>query len=382
MASAGWDLIVVGGGVIGLALAREAAGEGARVLLVERGPGPTEASWAAAGMLSPFGEASSPGPFLEIASRSLELWPTFAEALEEEVGSSIEYRPSGKVALALTDHGWTRLRERHEWGAPKGAGSRLLDPGEVFDLLPGAPRELRGGLLSSADHRIDNRALGGALLAACRRRGVEVRTGTEVTSVETDKGVLRGVRAGSDTLLPAPRVVLAAGAWGGSLEGLPSPPPIRPVRGQMVALRPSSPPDPRILESEEVYLVPRDDGRLLVGATVEEVGFRREVTVDGITGLLAGALRLDPTLRSAPVEELWCGFRPGTPDGLPILGPDPEVPGVIHAGGHFRNGILLAPVTVEFLTPLLLGGEGVEDALAPFSPARFPVSPRSSHLDA
>lgn len=165
-------------------------------------------------------------------------------------------------------------------------------------------------------------------------------------------------------------VLLAAGAWSGLVEGLPHLLPVRPVRGQMLSLEPETPLSAHVIESEEVYLVPRDDGRLLVGATVEEVGFREGNTVQGVRRLLNGAVRLAPVLGSASVKEFWAGLRPGTPDGLPILGPDPEVASLFLATGHYRNGILLAPATAECLAALLTG-EGSEFVPPAFSPGRL-----------
>jgi glycine oxidase len=351
-----WDLVVVGGGVVGLGVARDARRRGLRVLLLDRGRAGGEATWAAAGMLSPLSEAhADDGPFLEVGLASLRAFRDWVGEVEEEAGFEVEYRECGKLMLALSTPERSRLQAHATRARDAGLGARWLEPRELRREEPGLALSVQGALHLEEDYRVDPRRLAEALLEAVRRAGVEVREGTEVRGIDAGAGGLRGVLARDGTAIPAERVVVAAGAWSGGLEGLPCPLPVRPVRGQMAALRPSPPLPEVMLESEEVYLIPRDDGRLLIGATVEEVGFRPGLTADGVRGLLEAAGRIVPGLGRAALVELWSGFRPGSPDGQPILGEHPELPGLFLATGHFRNGILLAPYTARALGAALAG---------------------------
>ncbi|MBX6365619.1 MAG: FAD-dependent oxidoreductase, partial [Gemmatimonadetes bacterium] len=187
------------------------------------------------------------------------------------------------------------------------------------------------------------------------RAGVRFELGAQVAAVESEGARVTGVQLAGGRRLPAGRVVLAAGSWSGEIRGLPRPVPVRPVRGQVVALESVPPLLGRTVATPDIYLVPRRDGRVLLGATVEEAGFRATPTAGGIHRLLAAAIAAAPALADAPVAEIWAGLRPGTPDGLPILGPDPELSGLAYATGHFRNGILLAPITAALLADLLAG---------------------------
>jgi len=366
-----WDLVVIGGGVVGLAVARDARGRGMEVIVLERGRPGREASWAAAGMLSPLGEAREGGPFLEFGLEALRAWPGWARELEDESGIDLEYRRSGKLRVALTEEELLDLEARGAWAAERNVGHRRLDADEAARQCRGLASHVRGALLLEEDHQLENRLLGEALAASGRARGVEIRDGSGARAVQITRGRVQGVVLDDGTELGAGAVLVAAGAWSGNLEGLPSPLPVRPVRGQILALLPEELPSGRIVESSRVYLVPRVDGRLVVGATQEEVGFKPGLTADGVRGLLAGATELVPALASASLQELWFGFRPGTPDGHPILGPDAHVEGLFLATGHFRNGILLAPVTARALGALLAGqeGPGIPEA---FLPGRFP----------
>jgi glycine oxidase len=364
------DLLVVGGGVIGLAAAREAALRGLSAVVLERGTPGSGATHAAAGMLSPLGEAERPGPALEFALRSLRMYGDWVRGIESDSGSSVEYRESGKLRVALSVPEVERLGERARWAEALGVRAEWFDPEPLRKLEGKLALSVRGALLVHDDFRVDPRALGRALTVAARARGVEVREGTPVRSILTHAGRARGVSLEDGTTLEAGAVLLAAGAWSATIAGLAQPLPVRPVRGQMLTLHP----DPRLsdltIESEEVYLVPRDDGRLLVGATVEEAGFVEANTADGVRRLLSGAVRLAPGLGSARLVEIWAGLRPGTSDGQPILGGDPEVAGLFYATGHYRNGILLAPATADALGALL-AGKG-EDAVPPaYRPTRL-----------
>ncbi len=377
-----FDLVVLGGGTIGLSAAREVRTRGLSVLVLERDSIGRGASWAAAGMLSPLGEALEPGPFLRFGLRSLELWPTFARALEEEAGIGIEYRECGKLRLAYSEQEEARLRRRLAWALAQGFPADWWEPARVLKDHPGLRPDLRGALYLEQDFRVDNRLLVDALRRACLVRGVELAEGCEAAAIETEGKRARGVRLFNGHRVRADRILVATGAWSGQLGGLPHPLPVRPIRGEMVALRPSTggvwragkpgvaPGVPRVLESERIYLVPRDDGRLLAGATEMDVGFAKGPTVDGVMHVLREATSLVPALEGAQILESWSGFRPGSPDGMPILGEFPAVGDLFLATGHYRNGILLTPATAEAMGRLV-ADESTTDLPEAFLPDRL-----------
>jgi glycine oxidase len=365
------DLLIVGGGVIGLSCAWEVARQGARVRILERSRPGSAASWAAAGMLSPFAEAESDGPFLEFGLTSLGLWRGWAQAVQSETGIDVDFREGGKLRIALDEEEEGRLRDRLRWGAQRGLRVEWLDATTLLPEEPHLTRSARGGLFIEADHRVDNRKLTQALEALALGAGVEIQGGTEVRGVWRDSHRIRGVVLQDGSRVAAESVLIAGGAWSGQLEDLPRPLPVQPIRGQMVSLLPERLPSERVLEAPGVYLVPRSDGRLLVGATVETVGYRSNLTAGGIHQVLAAAVRLIPGLADAPIAELWAGLRPGTPDGVPILGPDPEVEGLLYATGHFRNGVLLAPLTARLIANQVRG-ESEPQIPEAFLPDRLP----------
>jgi glycine oxidase len=277
--------------------------------------------------------------------------------IEAESGLSSEYRGGGKLVAAVSENDLAPLTDLLRVAANHDVRAEWVEPADLPSVAPYLAEGLTGGLLLPDDHRVDNRALAGVLIEACRRRGVRLCPGTPVRSLAIEGGRARGLSLEDGRTIDGGMVVVAAGAWAGNLGGLPRPLPVRPVRGQMLAVRPSTPLPSRVLASPDVYLVPRADGRLLIGATVEEVGFAEANTVQGTVGLLGAALALAPSLAPASLVEIWAGLRPGTEDGLPILGADPEAEGLYYAAGHFRSGILLAPVTGLVFRELLTRGE-------------------------
>ena len=362
-------MVVVGGGVIGCALARELAREGRSVLVLERDEPGTHASWAAAGMLSPLAEADRPGAFLDLLRDSGRLHPALASALLDETGIDVRYRDDGSLFVARTGETLARLEHRHAWQSRAGFAVERLAPSDAIRLEPSLSAEVRGALRFPEDHQVDNRLLSRALWRAAERAGARFALGTEVRGVMVEGGRATGVELAGGERVAAGAVVVAAGSWAGRLAGLPRPLPVAPVLGQLLALRTDPPAFRHVVHSERVYLVPRGDGRLIVGATVERVGFREGVTPRGMLSLLEPAIELAPGLAEATLVESWSGLRPGTPDDLPILGADPEVAGLHYATGHYRNGILLAPVTAELLAGELRGEP--DPRLAPFSIGRF-----------
>lgn len=383
------DVVIVGGGIIGCGIAWHLARRGVSVTVVERDRPGGHATWAAAGMLSPLGETASPGPFYDLVMASFRRYDAFVEALEEATGITVEYRESGKLCVALDESEAAELTERHRWQRAAGHEVELLDAGEARRLEPALAPSVVAGLLIPRDRQVDNRRLGRALWVAAARAGARFVLGDPVQSLWLDGpagdpegtgsagGRVRGVALASGTRIEAPCVVLAAGSWSGRIPYAGRTLPVSPVGGQLLALETVPPVLSRVIQATRCYLVPRADGRLLVGATMERRGFSTRPTAGGVHGLLGSALRAVPGLANAPVVELWAGLRPGTPDGLPILGSDPDVAGLVHATGHLRNGILLAPITAELIADVVTGATPALP-LEPFRVDRFTVAADAS----
>jgi glycine oxidase len=365
-----FDAIFVGGGVIGLSCAWRVAARGARVAVLERGEPGTGATGVAAGMLAPVGELTFGEPeLLEMTLASARLYPEFVAELEEATGERTGYEQLGALHVALDRDEAAQLRRVHDLQRSLGLEAEWLPPRRCRELEPGLTPSFNGGVFAAGEAAIDPRALTAVLLAAARQAGVEVRTGCEVVAGVFDEERLVGVRTSSAARRPtaeaeatgelrAESIVLTSGAWSGTAGWLPQEarPPVRPVKGEVVELRArdGSPPCERILASERVYLVPRADGRLVVGATVEERGFDTAVTAGGVHELLREAYRLLPDVAEMELLDAVAGLRPGTPDNLPLVGPG-AVEGLLLATGHYRNGILLAPLTAEKIAATLAG---------------------------
>lgn len=364
------DVVVVGGGVMGCAVARRAAAGGLRVTVVERGTPGREASWAAAGMLSPMAEAEGAGPFLALLLRARLACPGAADALREETGIDVGYADAGTLYLSLRSRDDDELEARLAWQRAAGLEVDRLTAEEARALEPAISPAVRFALRFPGDHQLDNRALGAALWSAAERAGAAFHLGAEAVAVTSEGRRVTGVSLADGGRIAAGAVVVAGGSWAGRLGGLPRPLPVEPVHGQLLAMESLPPLFRHVVDSPRIYLVPRAEGRVIAGATVEHVGFRKAVTPWGLSRLLAGALEAAPALEHAAIVETWSGFRPGTPDHQPILGPDPEIEGLIYATGHYRNGILLAPLTGDLIGDLLLG-KPADPALADFSIARF-----------
>lgn len=349
-----FDAIVAGAGIIGCSIARELARRGLRVLALDRQEPGKEASWAAAGMLTPAAESSEAQPLVAFANASLALYTEFVEQVEQTSGRKTDYRRDGALEVFFGDAAEDLLRA---WlSALRSAGFRP-EPLSAIDLRrmePAlAPDALAGAYLAD-EGAVDNRLLAAAVAEAARREGVDLRAGVEVTRILSANGRVTGIQASSERF-SARHVVLAGGCYTGQIEGAERYAPTIPARGQMAALRPEGMPVRRVVRGP-AYLVPRADGRLLVGATVEHVGFVKAVTLGGITRLLGDAVRMIPALAAAPIVETWSGLRPDTPDHLPILGPT-DVEGLWLATGHYRNGILLAPATAQALGDWITTGK-------------------------
>ena len=362
------DVVVVGGGIIGCALARELALAGLRVTIIERGEPGREASSAAAGMLGPQAECDAEGPLLRLGLASRALYPDTVAALHEESGIDPELDRDGIVYVALDEEEETVLLARAQWQRRAGLAVERLSAEGVRALEPSIGDAVRSAVRFPDDHRLDNARLARAYAVAAVRAGVIIRAGVTVHGIRRERGRASGVVTPHGPIA-AGLVVNAAGAWSAQLDGAATLA-VHPVRGQMVALRLPRAPFRHAVYWRGVYLVPRRDGRLLAGSTYEQVGYDKRVTGGAVQGILERTFRVAPLLADATFADAWAGLRPGTPDNLPILGADPSYSGLYHATGHYRSGILLAPITAQLMLELIVDGAASID-LAPFAPGRF-----------
>jgi glycine oxidase len=368
------DALVVGGGVIGLACAWRAAQRGLRVRVLEREAVGAGASGVAAGMLAPVGEATwGEEELLRLALDSHILWPRFSAELAAASDRESGYIERGALHVALDRDEAEQLEHRFELMRSLDLDAEWLRPRRARALEPGLSTSCAAGIHAPHESAVDPRELVAALRAAAERQGVDVREGAEVTEALLDGGAIRGARTADGDEHRAEATVLAAGAWSGVAGWIPAEarPPVRPVKGQILTLRgpAGAPVCERIVVSERVYMVPRKDGRLIVGATVEEMGFDARVTAGGVHELLREAYRALPDVAELELVEVVAGLRPGSPDNSPLIGRG-EPDGLVYATGHFRNGILLCPATAEVVATLLAGEEPGIDVGA-FAPARF-----------
>lgn len=364
------DVIVVGGGVIGCATAYYLSKEQARVVVLERGLIGNEASGAAAGMLAPLAEAHGPSPFLDLCLASHGLFPELKDVLKAEVGVDIEYVTSGLLRVALSEADAAELRSQIEWQETTGMGVRLIDGQAARGLEPLLSPRVRAAVYSPLERQVNPTRLVQGFARAAEARGAVIRQETAVAGLVRRGHRVTGVRLANETL-SADSVVLAAGPWTNRLgAALGVPLPVKPVRGQMLALGGGPPPVRHTIWGPKGYLVPKLNGFVFVGATVEDVGYRKRTTARGLASLRRMGNTLVPALSYANHVDAWAAFRPGSPDGLPILGKVPRWEGLWVASGHFRNGILLSPITGQLMARSLLDGKPAEE-LSPFSPARF-----------
>jgi len=373
------DVLILGGGIIGLACAHELAKAGVKVELLERRSAGAEASLAAAGMLAPLAEAPEAGPFFEACRASRDLWVPWAAALSEETGLSIEHDTSGALIIALDPEEEPRLEALAAAARALGEPAEEITREALAHWVPDIAPAVRQALRLSGEHRVDNVQACAVLAAAAARAGATLTYGFEVMRVERSGAGGERVRVtGKSDIREAARLVLAGGAWSGRIPGLPMLP-VRPVRGQMILLTGVDWPWDGSVRGAGggFYAVRRGLTGLLIGSTVEEAGFDVHPTLAGIEGLLAFARGAFPGLAGAHLETVWAGLRPGTPDDLPFLGPLSGWPAVLAATGHFRNGILLAPWTAREVVRMVLDGGPPDidsDIRSPFSPSRFLLS--------
>lgn len=366
------DVVVIGGGVIGLTIARALALRGAGdVCLIERASLGREASFAAAGMLAPQAEANAQDDFFNLACRSRDLYRDFAASLHNETGVDIELDATGTLYLALTYEDLVEIEKRFEWQRAAGLPVERLTPVEARELEPCIGSSLAGALRFPLDVQVENRRLLSALTNSVARLGVMILTETSVDSVKVERDRVSGVET-SRGFIRCTKVVVAAGTWSGFIKTFlrDTRLKIEPVRGQMISFDARPQKTRHVIYSPRGYLVPRQDGRLLAGSTSEHAGFAKQVTAGGISRILANAQEICPTISQLPIVDTWSGLRPRAPDNLPVLGPCDEIGGLFYATGHYRNGILLAPVTGELIAAAIVDGV-VSPLLSPFSPGRF-----------
>ena len=346
-----WDVIVIGAGIIGLSLAISLRKQGLRVLIVERGAAGREASYAAAGMLAGSG-TEIPQALRTLAQESARLYPEFVHEIEDESGTQVDLRDQGTILLSAHDN------------FPEAADR--LSQERVKELEPALHFSDISAYLS--ERSVDPQALVAAAIKAAHHRDVDISSGSEVQAVLVSGGCVSGVRT-AKTSYSSPVVVNCAGAWSGNIG--PYTFPVRPVKGQMLAVV-GGPPIQHVVRNDTIYFVPRSDGRLVIGSTLEEAGYSKQTDVDTIQRLFHAAMNLVPALAQARIHEAWAGLRPGTPDDLPILG-ETYATGYFLATGHYRDGILLAPITADVITDMVLHHQCRYD-LSAFSPARFSVA--------
>lgn len=368
------NVAIIGAGVIGLGIAWRLAMRGVPVAVFDKGACGAGASHAAAGMLAACAEAE-PGEeaLVTLGRASQARWPAFAAELKQASGVDVGLRPEGTLVVALTSDDQARLSHQLVFQQKLGLPLQWITAAETRRREPHLAGKLAGAVFSPEDTQVDNRKLAAALRIAAEAAGASISEHQAVKTISNDAGRVDGIVLADGRKVAADVVVLAAGAWSRSIDGLASElrPPVRPIKGQMLALRmdPTAPLLTHVVWAPGAYLVPRLDGRLLVGATVEEKGYDTSLTAGGILTLLEAAWRVVPAVEELPIDEMWVGHRPGSRDDAPILGTG-LIDGLIYATGHHRNGILLTPITADAIAELVLEG-AADPAIRPFSIERF-----------
>lgn len=370
------EILVVGAGIIGLSIARALHKEGAgRIKIIERQQIGKEASFAAAGMLAPHIEAKQKDVFFNFCVESNKLYGAFVSEIFDETGIDVEFFSDGIIYLAFTEDDLEKLKHRYRWQSKAKIKVEFLQSQEIRKIEPFISPDVLAGLIYPEDGQIENRKLLCALEKSLHLRGVEIVQNTEVTNLITQNGRIEAVETNKREKIFADVIILATGAWTSliklnnkNLTFLE----IKPIRGQMITFKTNKKFFQHVLYSPRGYVVPRKDGRILVGATAENVGFDKSVTNSGIELLSDIGFEISPSLSNLKISDKWAGLRPMASDGLPVLGEFPEVKNLFVAAGHYRNGILLAPITAKILTEKIVNNSESE-YLRAFSPFRFLV---------
>lgn len=363
-----YDVAVAGGGLIGASIAVELACAGLEVAVFDAQKPGREASWASAGMISPSPESAAMSSLLPISLASMAIYPAFIRRVEELSGQTAGYRKDGGLDVLLTEQEMKELPETLAVHRASGLQAEALSCVQACELEPALTAEIRGAILRRDEASLDNRAFTEGTLVAAQRKGVEIYANSSAKALWLEGRACKGLQLDSGRV-EARWTVIAAGCFSARIEGAEAYAPVVPAKGQMLALRCDGVQISHNLWSKHMYLVPRNDGRILAGATIEYEGFDRSVTAAGIKSILTGAIALVPALEKARIEETWAGLRPDTPDHLPILGAT-DHEGLLVATGHFRSGILLAPITAKLIREWVLT-QRVSVDWTPFSPMRF-----------
>ena len=363
-----FDVAIAGGGVIGASIAMELARAGLRVAVFDRQKPGQEASWASAGIISPAPENPGMIATVELGKKSAALYPEFVALVEEISGQIAGFRPKGTLEALFSRDTKGELSTIIAVHHGLGLKAEPLRAEDARELEPALSEEIEAAVLRPEESSIDNRALTAAVLAAAERSGAQFFAGSGVKAVWSEGHRCRGLVLQNEKV-EAKWTIIAAGCFSGTIEGAAVYAPVRPAKGQMAALRADELKIERVLWSEKIYLVPRNDGRILAGATVEYAGFDKRVTAGGIERILSAAFELAPGLKNARLEETWAGLRPDSPDHLPILGPT-DLGGLMMATGHFRSGILLTPITARVIREWITE-QKVSVDWDRFSPLRF-----------
>jgi len=370
-----YDAIIAGGGLIGCAIALELARHDLRVAIFDSQQPGREASWASAGILSPAPENPGMISMVPIGKASLALYPDFIAQLEKLTGMATGYRAKGTIEAIFSSHAREELSTIVALHRGLGLQAEAISAKEAREVEPALSEEVAAAVLRPNEASVDNRLLSKALLAAAKLSGVEIHAGRAVQTIWRDGVICHGAIVGGQKI-PARHTIIAAGCFSSQIAGVENLAPVRPAKGQMVSLRCDNTKIERVLWSERIYLVPRNDGRILAGATVEHVGYNKTVTAGGVRANLDAAIELAPVLATAHIEETWAGLRPDTPDHLPILGPT-DIEGLLIATGHYRSGVLLAPITAKLVGEWIAGKTTSVDCDR-FSPLRFAATKESA----
>jgi glycine oxidase len=372
-----YDAIVAGGGLIGSAIALELARNDLRVVLFDaREPG-REASWASAGILSPAPENPGMISMVPIGRASLAMYPEFVAQVEELSGIASGYRAKGTVEALFSRHAREELNTIVALHRGLGLQAEAISAKEAREMEPALSEEIEAAVLRPQEASVDNRLLANALIEAAKRSGAEIHPGAAVEGIWRESSQCRGAVVNGENI-SAKHTIVAAGSFSAQIAGAAEFAPVQPAKGQMVSVRCEAAKIERVLWTEKIYVVPRNDGRILCGATVEHVGFDKTVTAGGMHANLDAAIALVPVLATAQVEESWAGLRPDTPDHLPIIGPT-EMEGLLIATGHFRSGVLLTPITAKLIGEFIAGKTPSVD-WERFSPMRFQAAKESARV--